>query len=426
MSRSNQIIEVEIEELGWRGDGLASLAGERVFVPGTLPGERVRIRPSGRRKDGLTAELVEILAPSPAREAAPCPHFLRCGGCAAQQLSAAENADWKRRKVLVELERRGIRDVPLRDAVTVEPASRRRATLAARKRRGTVTLGFNARESAAIEPISDCPILVPRLVALLPDLRDLAGALLREGETADFAVAALTGGVDLLLTIGRDPDLEAREQVAAFAATADVARVSWRRTTTADPEPMIQKGTVAALFGGVPVTPPPGSFLQPSEAGERALVNDVLAGLGAARRVADLFCGCGTFSLPLAAQGAGVDAFDADPPALAALDRAARSAKLTGRLSTVRRNLFRDPVPAAALAAYDGLVFDPPRAGAQAQAGEIAGSRVPIVVAVSCNPATFARDARRLLDGGYSVTELRIVDQFVWSHHVELIASFRR
>ena len=426
MSKSNPITEVEIEELGWRGDGLASLGGERVFVPGALPGERVRIRPAGRRKDGLTAELMEILAPSPAREVAPCRHFLRCGGCAAQHLSVAASAAWKRRKVLVELERRGICDVPLRDAVTVEPASRRRATLAARKRRGVVTLGFNARESAAIEPIAECPILVPRLAALLPGLRELTGVLLREGETADVALAALTGGVDLLLTIGRDPDLEAREQVAAFAASADVARVSWRRSTTVEPEPMIQKGTVAALFGGVPVTPPPGSFLQPSEAGERALVDDVLAGLGTARRIADLFCGCGTFSLPLAAQGAQVEAFDADPPALAALDRAARSVRLAGRLSTVRRNLFRDPVPAAALAAYDGLVFDPPRAGAQAQAAEIAKSRVAAVVAVSCNPATFARDARRLLDGGYSLTDLRLVDQFVWSHHVEVIASFRR
>ena len=233
-------------------------------------------------------------------------------------------------------------------------------------------------------------------------------------------------GLDLLFEAQVPPDLAAREGLARLAADADWARVTWQ-ARDAPPEPVIVRRTPRVVFGGVPVALPPGGFLQPSREGEAALI-DAVAGFlpDGADAVADLYAGCGTFALSLAARGRWVHAVEGDAAAHDALAQAIRAASMTDRVTSEQRDLERRPLQAAELAGYDAVVFDPPRAGARAQAGDLAASSVPAVIAVSCNPHSFARDARILVDGGYRLDAVTPIDQFPWSAHVELVASFRR
>jgi 23S rRNA (uracil1939-C5)-methyltransferase len=259
------------------------------------------------------------------------------------------------------------------------------------------------------------------------------GGILAPGEAADIAVTVLDDGLDVVLAAGRAPDLEAREQLAAFAEQQDLARLSWRdlgpgtgsRGADGPAEPIAHRRTGTVRFGEVDVTVPPGAFLQAGREAEAALSALVLEAAGGAGRVADLFAGCGTFTFPLTRQAA-VLAVDSDAEAVAAIDAAARRSGLAPRIEAVVRNLYGDPLTAAELRRFDAVVFDPPRTGARDQAAALAASAVPVVVAVSCNPATFARDARLLADSGYALERVTPVDQFVWSPHIELTAVLRR
>ncbi|NNG05205.1 MAG: class I SAM-dependent RNA methyltransferase [Inquilinus sp.] len=422
--QSGRIIETAILALGAQGDGIGDGDGRPLYVPLTLPGERVRVRLGERRGDGLAAELVEVLAPSPDRRPAPCGHFGVCGGCSVQHLGAAAYAAWKRDLVVAALARAGLAGMPVAPAIVTPPASRRRATLAARRLQAGVVLGFNERRRHRIVDLTGCPVLLPSLVALLPILRETLAALLAPGEAAEVSVAALDGGADVVLGLPGPPDLAAWERLAALAETAALARLSVR-TGDGEPEPVAARRPATLILGGVPVAVPPGSFLQASAEGGAALTRLVRDGVGTAARVADLFCGVGTFALPLAGR-AKVFAVDSARPALAALAAAAAGSGLDGRLRAEFRNLFRDPLAGAELSGFGAVVFDPPRAGAAAQAAALAASPVPVVVGVSCNPASFARDAAALVAGGYRLERVTPVDQFLWSAHVELVGVFRR
>ncbi|MFN8723406.1 MAG: class I SAM-dependent RNA methyltransferase [Rhodospirillales bacterium] len=416
-------VEVTVASVGARGDGVADAGGRRLFVPLAAPGDRLLVRPGARRGDGCEAEIAAVLAPGPDRVEPPCPRFGDCGGCALQHLSDAARAAWARDRVVEALARVGLGGVPVAPTVTTPPGERRRAVLVAERRGRRVTLGFNARRSHRIVPPDGCSVLDPRILALLGPLAATLADVMADGTTIDVAVTLLDDGPDVVL-VGRLPlDLAARERVAAFAEAADLARLSLRPGPTAPTEPLVHRRAGVLSMGGVPVSPPPGGFLQASPSGEAALRRLVADGTGAARRIADLFAGSGTFALPLAAAGAAVHAVEGDPAAVAALRGAAT--RVAG-VTVERRDLDRDPVPARDLARFDAVVFDPPRAGADGQAREIAASGVPRVVGVSCNPASFARDARTLVDGGYALTAVTPVDQFVWSAHVELVGTFGR
>lgn len=416
-------LDVTISAIGARGDGIAEADGRRLFVPFTAPGDRVRVRPGrSRGDDGVAAELVALIAPGPGRTAPVCPHYGACGGCALQHLETHAYLDWKRAQVGLALARAGLAEVPVAPTVATPPATRRRATFAAVRAGGSVRLGFNERQSNRVVDLAACPVLDPRIVALLPALRALLARLLPARGALDVTVTALDGGLDVLLTGGAEPDLAAREALAAFAGTADIARLSWRRGEGRDSEPIAHRRAAAARFGEVMVAIPPGGFLQASPAGQAALTAAVLEGVGAARSVADLFAGSGTFTFPLARR-AVVHAVEGEGGALERLKAAARG--LSG-VTAERRDLFREPLTARELGRFEAVVFDPPRAGAKEQAGELARSGVPVVVGVSCNPASFARDARILADGGYRLGSVTPVDQFLWSPHVELVGVFRR
>ena len=422
--------EARIEGLGARGDGFASLDGRPVFVPLTVAGDRVRLRLTGTRAGGFKGEVLELLEEGPGRAEPPCPHFGVCGGCALQHLTDEACARWKQGLVAQALARRGFGEVPVQPMIRIPPGTRRRATLAAARTETGVTLGFHGRESHAVVDVETCLLLTPRLMGLLPPLRLALAPLLQAREVAAVTLTETEEGPDLLIVSGQAPGLAAREALAAFAEDQDLARLTWAARAKAgealDPEPVVLRRPPRLDFAGVAVEPPPGGFLQPTAAGEAALVEAVLSYLpeGAAA-LADLYAGCGTFTFPLA-RHARVHAVERDEAAMAALWSGARKADLAGRITVETRDLARAPVTAEELAGGDCVVFDPPRAGAREQAAEIARSSVPAAIAVSCNPNTFARDARTLVDGGFTLIEVTPIDQFPWTGHLELVASFRR
>lgn len=426
-SLPGEALEADIVRLGEGGDGIAETEGGRLYVPLTVPGDRVRVLPMRPRGDGFAARLLEVVSTGPGRTQPPCPHFGVCGGCTLQHLADDAYAAWKMARVTTALARVGLADCRIHPLVRTPPGSRRRATFAAaRSAGGAMQLGFQVREAHRIVDLAVCPVLEPAIAALLAPLRRLLSGILPAGARASVSATLLDSGLDVLVQGWSPRSAADLERLAAFAAEADLARLSWQAASGAPIEPLAVRRPPRALFGGVPVAVPPAGFLQASAAGEAALLAVVLAGLGSATAVCDLFCGSGTFALPLALGGVHVHGVDGDADAIAALAAAGRMAPASARLSCEQRDLFARPLGTAELARYPAVVLDPPRSGARAQAAALAAAAVPKVVYVSCNPATFARDARLLADGGYHLEKVTPVDQFLWSPHVELAAVFRR
>ncbi len=399
-----------VERLGHLGDGIAP---GPLFVPGALPGEIVTGRPEGDR-----LREVKILTPSAARVRPPCRHYGACGGCALQHASEAFLADWKVQVVRNALAAQGL-EAEVRMLSVSPPASRRRAGLSGRRTRGGAIVGFHDRASDTITEIADCRLLHPGLTAALPALRELtlAGAS-RRAEIALHATLS-ESGIDVAVRGGREADARLRQSLAELAERHDLARLSWEGQILAARRPPWQR------MGRARVVPPPGAFLQATEEGAAALVRAVLALCRHAGRVADLFSGCGTFALPLAGI-CPVHAVESDAGMLEALEAGWRQAPGLKRLTTERRDLFRRPLTADELSRFDTVVLDPPRAGARAQVEQIAAAPLRQVVSVSCNPASFARDAKRLVAAGFALGLVGVVDQFLWSPHVELVAGLHR
>jgi 23S rRNA (uracil1939-C5)-methyltransferase len=418
-------LELEVEALGGRGDGIGHHDGRPVFVPLTLPGDRVRLRVVAEKAGGWRGEVIELLAEGPGRRPAPCPHFGLCGGCALQHLDEADYRAWKRGLLVEALTRQGLPGDLVAPLTSVAERSRRRATLAARLAGSKVELGFHRRASHAVVDLETCLVLTPGLLAALPALRVALAPLLRPGEIADVTISETETGGDLLIVSRGAPDLAAREALVGLAEALDLARVSWSGPDLLT-EPVVLRRRPVVSFAEVAVTPPPGGFLQPTLAGEALLTEAVMAGLeGIEGALADLYAGCGTFSFPLARRGP-VLAVEGEDAALAALATAAGAAGLSGRVTTACRDLAHQPLLAEELSRFAAVVLDPPRAGARAQVAQLAASKVPRVVAVSCNPVSFARDARILVEGGYRLISVRPIDQFTWSAHLELVAVFAR
>ncbi|GEO81155.1 class I SAM-dependent RNA methyltransferase [Pararhodospirillum oryzae] len=415
--------EGTVESLGDRGDGLIRVpdSGALFYVPDALPGERVRVRPLARKADGWTTALDAVLEPSPERITPPCPHADVCGGCAILHWAPDAVAAWKRDLVVRALARRGLADACVRATVSLPPGTRRRLNVGLRGRQKAAVVGFCRRASHELVDTPHCLLPTPALARAMADLRRLGPSFLAPGETADALLTDTDAGLDLVLTPPKGPDLALREALAALAENADLAQLSMG-PTPAQAELLAGRRALSVDLGGVEIRPPAGPFLQPSREGERALqalVLEALADLPARAGVADLFCGVGTFSLPLARAGYRVRAHDNAPASLRALAR-------TGRVEASERDLFRAPLTGSDLAELGAVVLDPPRAGAQAQVQVLAEAGPPRLALVSCAPGTFARDARILVDGGYRLEWVAPVDQFTGSAHVEVVARFVR
>ena len=422
-------VDVTVTALGARGDGIAETSRGRIYVRDGLPGEQVRVRLTGRRGDGFAAEPVARLSESADRVAPPCPHFGTCGGCAVQHLEPTHYAAWKHDLVCAALVRRGLDAGVVAPLRQTDSAGRRRAKLAGRHERdGAAVLGFHGAASHRVVDVASCLVLRPPLAALLGPLRSALPSFVRRGEGVDLLVTETETGIDLVIAAARPASVKDVSALAAFARTNDLARVAWLDTDgpTGEVEPVAQRRVPTLRLGGVAVGVPAGAFLQASQEGEAILTAAVRDAVAGAVRIVDLFAGCGTFAFALDATGARVQAIDSNAGAIQALQAASGAAGLGGRVTGECRDLARQPLGGDELRRFDAAVFDPPRAGAADQARQLASSTVPVVVGVSCNPATFARDARILVDGGYRLAQVMPVDQFVFSHQVELVGVFRR
>jgi 23S rRNA (uracil1939-C5)-methyltransferase len=420
--REGELVELSVDRIGAAGDGVARWRGEPVFLPFAVPGDHVRARLGSRRGGGLEGHVVELLDSGPGRVPPPCRHFGRCGGCALQHLDPDLYRSVKLGRLLNALKRIGI-DPGVVEPLRTVPRVRRRTRLGlARPRdpRQPVRVGFRKRFSHDLVDLRECLVVEPALFALVGELRCVVPDLLPPGAMAEATLSRTDSGIDLLLEASEPPGLGALEALARLGDEFDLARIVWR-----SPEgeiPVVEHRPVRVLLSGIAVPFPPGAFLQASEAVESVLVEEVLAGVGPRRPVLDLFAGLGTFAFALASSGP-VHAVEGDERSAVALTRAATDAP---GVTVERRDLARDPLQAEVLAQYAAAVFDPPRAGAVRQAAALAASPLDTVVAVSCNPATFARDAARLIAGGFRLERVVPIDQFVWSPHLELAAFFRR
>lgn len=450
--------ELTIEALGTGGDGIARRDGVKLYVPGALPGERVRVELGQAAPGGRRARLLERLTESPQRASPPCEYFGDCGGCVAQHVAARPYADWKVDIIRDALAHRGLADIAMAPLITSPRATRRRARLAVARRRrarGAVALGFRRRGSEEVVDVERCTVLLPALEALLKPLRGLAA----ETDVAEISLTQAHEGIDIILHgFDAPPDLETREALAAFTHAQGIQRLSVeslaaergrkrarghggrvkRQRQAPVLEIIAQPGPVRACFAGVWVDLPPGAFLQPTAAGEdtiRRLVHDGLGLTDLAQgkrgaRVADLYAGLGGIGFALASSAAEsapphqVAMFEGSAEMVSAAGAAARQSGYS--VTAEVRDLARRPLSVSELKPYDAVVFDPPRAGARAQAEALAASGVARIAAVSCNAASFARDARILIDGGYRMCTLTPIDQFLWSSHVELVAIFGR
>ena len=397
------MIETTITTLGQRGEGVTEIHGTRIYVPFTLPGERIEIDAEDDR-----GNMIGLLDRSADRVDPFCPYFGTCGGCALQHAGPQTYGDFKRGLVETALSHVGVA-TPVAPMIDAAGAGRRRTTLHIRK--------HGARYARArthdILDIEVCPILVPSLQKAAPRIAKALYPLTGDG---DVAITATDTGLDLAIKSERKPKPEA---IAAFAQTHRVARLAFNGETR------FMAQAPAVKIGRSLVELPVGSFLQATQKAEQALADLVLAAIGKAKSVADLFCGVGPFALRLA-ENSRVYAADSDKPATAALAKAVRFTQGLKPVTTLARDLFRDPLAPVELQPFDAVVFDPPRAGAEAQARELARSKVKTVVAVSCEPKTFARDAAIFIAGGYRLESVTPVDQFAWSAHVEVVGVFKR
>jgi 23S rRNA (uracil1939-C5)-methyltransferase len=404
---------IHIERLGQKGEGLGRGPEGQISVPYALAGETIVAE-----LDGSRGKLIEVLTPSPNRIEPFCRSFSICGGCAVQTLAATPYAQWKQDLLSDALRQAGLQ-AKIEPLIHAHGEGRRRAVFHARTAPdGRTAVGFMQARAHDIVEIGDCPLLAPSMSGALPAARALADALAASGKPLDIHITATTEGLDVDLRGCGPLDEHQTRRMVRCALGLDLARLSNHGALiTVQRQPTLRMGRAL-------VAPPPGVFLQATEAAEKLLAGKICTMLNGVETVADLFAGVGTFSLPIA-EFAGVHAFDLDAPALAALARGTRIDGLRP-VKVETRDLFRRPLASKDLAPFGAVVFDPPRTGAQEQARALAGSSVPIVISVSCNAQTFARDTAILCAGGYEIVRIEPVDQFRCAPHLEIIGEFRR
>lgn len=405
-----------IDHVGHRGDGVALSNGKPVYVPYVLAGERIAVEAVPGHPD--RPHLLNVEVASPERVSPFCTHFGYCGGCAIQHWHATPYRAWKRQLVIDALLQANV-DCPVENLVDAHGSGRRRIVAHARRTRDILRIGFAAANSHEIVPVDRCPILDPALDGAFDIARALAGALGPVGKPLDIQMTATANGMDIDIRGSGPLAATAMVELSKLASHYHVTRLTRHGELVAMHAPPVLR------MGKADVTLPPGSFLQATQMGEESLAALVIEHCKGAKHVADLFCGVGPFSLRLA-ERTRVSAYDSDAGAIAALQKAALATRGLKPVSATARDLFRRPLLPQELRTFDAVVFDPPRQGAQAQVEQLASSKVPVIVAVSCNAATFARDARILIEGGYRCNGVTPIDQFRHTPHVELVACFTR
>lgn len=417
-----------IERLGPKGDGIAMLNGQTVYVPKAIPGDLVNVEITETNDGILRGRVIDFISHGAERITAPCAYYDRCGGCQIQHVSDAHYKDWKNNSIRATLEKAKIAPEIWGEPIFIPHATRRRATLAAFKTAKEITLGFHQSKSHEIQAIEDCMLLTPALNNLVQHIKPYLVRFLKEQTPTDIQLQDVDGAIEMIiigpLSRSGEADTNQRKIIAEMCEALKIARVGWQAKEFVEIEPVISISPVVKIYGDMKVDIPMGAFLQPSAEGEAALVSLVQNAMPRKKKmkIADLYAGCGTFTGPALKHGA-VHSVEENVQAVQALTGAMRKVP---NLTAEKRNLAAEPLTVRELKNYNVVIFDPPRAGAKEQCERLAKSNVETVIAVSCNPATFARDAKILIDGGYKFKKLTGVDQFIWSPHTEVVGVFSR
>lgn len=403
-----------ITHLAHQGDGVSETPTGKIYVPATLPGETIEADVIGER-----GALIQVFEEAENRIPPPCPSFGSCGGCSLQHMSDESYRAWKFEQLTKVLQAHHL-EPDLMPLITIEKGTRRRATFAAERRGGDLKFGFHGTKSHQIAAIKNCLILVPAIEQALENLRALANLIAPKRGTMKVHVLATETGLDVRLDdYGDWPDFKIERALMDHTIKAGFARLSLGGDV------LIQAREPILSFGQARATPAPGAFTQATAHSQNVLAKLVMEALGERKNILDLFSGIGTFTLQLAAS-ARVHGVDGDGPAIAALEKAARSTANLKPVTTEKRDLFRRPLLAKELNKFDAIVLDPPRAGAAVQVDEICKSDHNTVVYVSCAPASFARDAQSMIEAGFKLSRVTPVDQFLFSHHIELVGVFHK
>lgn len=387
-----------------KGDGITA---DGRHAPLTAPGDRLL-------PDGTVARGPHHVAP-------PCVHFPACGGCELQHLDEASLADFVTGRVVGALAGQEVVAQSVLPPHLSPPMTRRRASLRAARSGRKITIGFAEAGSHTLIDLSMCAVLDPRLFALLEPLRALLLLILPDKRAAHVRMSLVDQGVDLLLEGVKVEGLAADEGLGDFARAHGLARLTIDEGD--GPQTRWAPDAATMTFGGVAVGFPPYSFLQATPDGEAVLVRAVRDAMPETGAIADLFCGLGTFALAL---GVGRPVYAAEGARDVVLSLKAAGQIAQRRMMADHRDLFRRPLVPEELNRFAAVVIDPPRAGAREQVMQLAASSVPVIAYISCNPASFARDAVHLVAGGYRLESVRPVGQFRWSTHIEMVGIFRR
>lgn len=406
--------ELVIDRLGAQGDGVANSNEGSIFVPFTLQGETVAVSGSGKRRD-----LETVVSPSPSRVEPICMHFGKCGGCQLQHMEQGAYLEWKRDLVKAALQSENI-SIEVDPVRTFENGKRRRAVFSARQTNEGLVLGYLERGSHTMTAVQECPVLLPEIVQAIEPIKQIVSGLIPAKDISHVSVLACDNGLDISIECEKAPSDRQRQTVIRRFMETDFCRLS------VNGEVVIEQKPPLLTFGKTKVTPAPGGFVQAVKLAETAMSEIVIAHLSRCKKTVDLFCGSGTFALDLA-EFSSVIALESEAASIAALELAWRNS--AGKLRTIKaekRDLSRRPLTAAEMKKIDGVVFDPPRAGAEMQAKQLAKSKVKKIAAVSCSPTTLARDLRILINGGYKLLSVTPLDQFVYTPHIEVVALLER
>lgn len=409
--------------LGPKGDAPFPSARGTIYIERAAPLDLVKIKAFKDPKGIQRAEIVKIIEPSPYRQAATCPHYDQCGNCTLLHLKTEYYRKWKTEVVKEAFLKIGVSPEQWLKPIFSQGHNRRRATFTLLKKRGKTTMGYYKRRSQELSEINSCEIAHPKILELKAFLKPYLHFLVTEGEPLDLLIQLVGDRIDLVLKgpvgkIGK-PDKAFKQLVRDIFEVSMVARVSWKDKSSV--VPLFESSPMELSFGDLKVKLPPGAFLQPTQEGEKTLVEAVINSIPHSGRYADLFAGCGTFSGPMLKYGS-VEAFESDLLAVKSLAQASKNKEL----GVYRRDLFKNPLLHRDISKFDAVIFDPPRAGCIEQSHEMALSKCPTLIGVSCNPATFARDAKTIVRGGYRLKSLQVVDQFLGSHHVEVVGVFKK
>lgn len=411
-----------ITTIGDKGDGIATFEDKKVFVSNVLPHEVVEVELSPNYNNTLRGEVTKIVTSSPNRKDPACSHYSVCGGCSLQHMNIETYQTWKFDKVKSQLSAKGIIPTTWNEPIFIGQNTRRRATFSLSKNGKKLKIGYNQKRSKNVFDLQECLLLDPDIIKAKEYLAVALCPIIPEKEKIGLFIQKISNGLDVVitgnLTHKNDLDLEALEIIADIVQQTNIIRFSWQIKNRETPQVIIEQACPYIQFGSLNVPVPPLAFLQPSMQGQNALTNVIKSYLPKfIANAVDLFCGCGTFTSILLDQTKNVDAYENDQHAINAL-------KKSGHQQSFIRNLFKDPLMPSELNKYDIAIIDPPRAGARSQIYELAKSDVSTIISVSCNPSSFANDAQTLVDHGYKLQNLTMIDQFLWSDHVELVGLF--